>query len=262
MFPSSFGHGFLDFDTLDDHSDIAGLVANEKDKVQETSLDGLESLVGGSSFFTRNAGLGNETSINTALSAAGSSHANTESSSVINTSLLLTQQLNPSYQSIIMQITALSNRVMHLERQLAILANMAVPAATQSSKQLSREQLDSYCNEKLKETTDPTNVELNQLAGVIERDYPEIPRKSIISQIRKWFRKRREDFTTKINNALKDYYKKELGANGGPARLLHLLDRDEVNVGEVIKRASLNVPDTPKLRHFCKEKMKSFIERQ
>lgn len=61
--------------------------------------------------------------------------------------------------------------------------------------------LDSVCHQEFALQPNPSNVDLNRMASLIEPNYPHASRKEILSIIRKWFRKKRDEDGQKVFNA-------------------------------------------------------------
>lgn len=90
----------------------------------------------------------------------------------------------------------------------------SAPTTTTSSsnREVTRSHLDRYCMPVIEVSPNPNAASINRVAAELEEIYETLDRKAIVSQIRRWFRKRREEMSTRIVSAF---------------RRLHRLPREE-----------------------------------
>lgn len=124
-----------------------------------------------------------------------------------------------------------------------------------------RVDLDQACNPVWAETPEPTNLQLQEIATILEGRFGNIGRKELISNVRKWFRKRREELGIKLLNSFKEIYKTDLLSPEKSASIKLQFEDNTIELDEIIEGAKLAVPDNAKVRKFCREKLLNFMER-
>lgn len=130
---------------------------------------------------------------------------------------LESEQLSPSamYQ-LILQLNA---RITALEQHIygAMRVNMqtqpgqrGISVQTQGQqsglqKLIKVRELDSYCQDLIKATFEPSIVELNQFCQRLNHAFPQYPMKVRVSSVRKWFRKKRDELGQHVFAACEEH---------------------------------------------------------
>lgn len=172
------------------------------------------------------------------------------------------------------QFRMLLGRIIHLEgivHRLAIACNLGeiamnpvaeVPLRHPPSKEISRGNLDRVCIPVLKNTAEPSNPQLSDLANELFQTHSHIHPKMVISQIRKWFRKRREEMGARVISAFKRLHVRRLIADENKAQLLEELLTERLALSEVIEEARLELTNQEAALAFARMKCVSFLKRQ
>ena len=131
--------------------------------------------------------------------------------------------------------------------------------ASQQHKEITRGHLDRYCLPVLEKTADPPVNVINRIAQELETIYKQLDHKVIVSQVRKWFRKRREEMAARIVSALKRRHpnsvineREELAAR---------IERDEAELAEIVKYARLEIGEDGAAMEFGKQKILAHLRR-
>lgn len=122
--------------------------------------------------------------------------------------------------------------------------------------------LDDLCLPLFTRKPNPSTVELNQLVRAIERNYPRVEKKKMLSVIRRWFRKRRDDNGQKVFAAcisvLVPLIEQGLPVDGIQRSVR---ERDQL-YSELAEQASIEITNAQAAHEFLLEKIKSFIDRR
>lgn len=170
------------------------------------------------------------------------------------------------------QLSRLQSRVARLEilvHQIAFSTNLThlvdgavdVSGRGALSGEISRGELDRVCLPVLQETAEPSHAKLSELARELETTHRHINFKIILSQVRKWFRKRREEMGTRITAAFRKFYGSRLADEAGQAGLIRELEEESLPLNDVIKEARLDVGREEAALIFARCKCISFIKR-
>lgn len=158
------------------------------------------------------------------------------------------------------QIQLLAQRVLSLEtvvRGILPLLNQGVMPA---SVELKRTQLDRYCLPAFESSPEPTPMALHQLARRIEAQHPHVDSRSLLSSIRRWFRKKREEVGLKIITALRKTHPDSLSEKR--EEILSLITSEAFDMESLIHEARLALNTTPPLTDFCRNKILTFLHRK
>lgn len=137
-----------------------------------------------------------------------------------------------------------------------------IPVAS-SRREITRSHLDRHCMPVIEVSPNPNAAAINRIAVDLEETYKTLDRKVIVSQIRRWFRKRREEMSTRIVNAFRRRHRlpREEDMEAWEL-LLRQLDREEINLAPIVNDARLEIADSVMARQFAKEKLVSFLKRR
>lgn len=124
---------------------------------------------------------------------------------------------------------------------------------------VSKSCLDRVCTSTLDHTYDPSKTQLTELAMVVERYVPNIDRRTIMSAIRKWFRKRREEMGARVFQ----YCRSELRVPTQEiAGFVRGLRQNRQLLDTIIVKASIEIKRKETAREFVVEKIESFFRRK
>lgn len=123
--------------------------------------------------------------------------------------------------------------------------------------------LDRACMELFECAPEPTPHQLTALVARLVDEHPGIEYRSLLSLIRKWFRKRREDVGNRLLTAIK---RKNPDFKMKRARLAHNYQTGLADICQLVEEARLPLPKDPQGREvfiaFCKKKVIGHLERQ
>lgn len=160
----------------------------------------------------------------------------------------------------------LNFRVAALESTVGLyfpsLPNRIDTRSPEASNQLKLRDLDFMCLPFFCVMPNPTSVQLNRLVSQLEATLSQFGRKTLLSNVRKWFRKRRDDNGQKVFAACNDII---------PEKLKEGIQIDDIRadikahgqIFELIKSLSaIEITETDSLNAFLQEKIKSFLDRR
>lgn len=144
---------------------------------------------------------------------------------------------------------------------------MVVPPLTTRStrsppkKDISRGHLDRFCLPVLEKTPEPSRAALSDISQRLAPLYDHLDRKSTLSQIRKWFRKRREEMTSRLIGALRRRYASLLGELESINSTRQDIQNEIFDLTPIISEAKLEIAEEEEARSFAKQKLLAFLER-
>ncbi|PJF20075.1 hypothetical protein PSACC_00108 [Paramicrosporidium saccamoebae] len=119
---------------------------------------------------------------------------------------------------------------------------------------LSAQNLDDNCQPVFDTTPEPTNMQINAIMKRLDGDFPNLDRRRMQSQVKKWFRKRRERVGGRIITAFSRLYGEE--AKSQKQAFLKELDDSETICDNIIKGAGINFTNHGAKIQFCRDKIK------
>ncbi len=134
-------------------------------------------------------------------------------------------------------------------------------AAAEYNSLVSRVHLDRYCLPVLEEQPEPSTVAINGIVHELEMLYPTMESKQITSQIRKWFRKRREEMATRVVSAFKRRTAHFLHDLSDVALISAQIEHGVYDLSDVIRDARLELPDYAIAYRFAATKILSHLNR-
>jgi hypothetical protein len=110
-------------------------------------------------------------------------------------------------------IQNLQARLLHLHHSIAYVQQLKQqrmpPIAGHSqviASGLSKREMDAYCIRLFEESPEPGEDQISTIVDAIQRRHPVEERRTTLSGVRKWFRKKREEVSLHLSNALHRYY--------------------------------------------------------
>jgi hypothetical protein len=128
-------------------------------------------------------------------------------------------------------------------------------------KDVQRTVLDRVCIPTLEVNYDPDKGKLLEIVSQLEKHFLHIDRRVLMSAVRKWFRKRREEMGTRIFFLCKSQEIFDVS----PANVREFLRGLKTNndlLDKVRARAFLEIKDVEKAREFTAEKIDSYFRRK
>jgi hypothetical protein len=119
---------------------------------------------------------------------------------------------------------------------------------------LSMQILDDHCQPIFDITPQPTNVQINAIMRQLDEEFPALDRRQMQSQVKKWFRKRRERASGRIITAFNRIYGKETKSQ--KFSLLEQLDSSETICDSITKAAEISFTNHGAKIQFCRDKIK------
>lgn len=182
----------------------------------------------------------------------------------------LTSYVQAEVTSCASRITLLENKVQQLTLQLrsshagsqaSILSE--AQAGPSQSREISRGHLDRYCLRTLEQSPEPTAASLSAIAQKIAENshYEHLDRKTIMSQVRKWFRKRREEMGTRLVSALKRRHLQHLTRQVEVEQLRSEIRNNNFDLAHIMAEAKLEIVNEEEATAFAKHKLLSFLDR-
>lgn len=109
----------------------------------------------------------------------------------------------------------------------------------------------------------PTNTQQNECCRQLEQAYPRSDRRIILSEVRRWFRKRREEMTSRIMTACRNLILLEgliLNLNQPPSAqeieaTISTILNNAALMDQIREEANLEVVQEQCAREFCMEKV-------
>ncbi|PJF20065.1 hypothetical protein PSACC_00107 [Paramicrosporidium saccamoebae] len=160
--------------------------------------------------------------------------------------------------SVHLRLTRLEEAVTTLSRERSTQDDLGVEL---NQREISRGHLDRFCLPVLEATPEPTVISFNRVAQQLNNIYLRLDRKSILSQVRKWFRKRREEMGGRIASSVKRHFSQSLKDTDSIRELIDLVERDECDLSVIINDARLEITNNVEAKLFTKQKILSFLAR-
>jgi hypothetical protein len=160
--------------------------------------------------------------------------------------------------SIHLRLTRLEETVMALSKERGADES---PSVEINQREISRGHLDRFCLPVLETAPEPTVAAFNRVAQQLGSIYRQLDRKSILSQVRKWFRKRREEMGGRIASSVKRKLSRSLKDKDGIRELIDQVEKDECDLSAIINDARLEITGAEEAKSFTKQKTLSFLAR-
>lgn len=122
--------------------------------------------------------------------------------------------------------------------------------------------LDSVCHQEFARSPNPSNVDLNRLASIIEPNYPHASRKEILSIIRKWFRKKRDEDGQKVFNACNLILQPMILDGTSVEDIKEMLQTDDGLRRRLLDSANLCIADEEQAGIFLDQKVSAYFSRR
>ncbi len=173
---------------------------------------------------------------------------------------------------------SLMHRIAALESVVALLASqMGIPATTvavpprqtagRASSEIQRNHLDRMCRELLEATAEPDNASMGAVSEAIQamEQYRHVAHRTILSQVRRWFRKRREEMGMRVISVFRRRYAHDLLSDAGVGALLAALEAENplvcLDLGPVLAEARIEVRAPDEADRFARGKIGGFLRR-
>ena len=166
------------------------------------------------------------------------------------------------------EFASITTRLARLEaivQQLPVVASWAEiqqPAVSADTREVSRGHLDRYCLPVLEVSPGPPAATINRMAQDLEGIYRHLDRRNIVSQIRKWFRKRREEMGSRILSALRRQYSDILSEDQLAREFQSKVESGQIDLMGVVADAKLEISDERAALTFARQKILSFLSRR
>jgi len=130
-----------------------------------------------------------------------------------------------------------------------------------SVKDVQRNILDKICLPLLEQCYDPDKGQLLVLVDELEKHFYHIDRRVLMSAVRKWFRKRREEMGTRVFMVCKCPEVISVQPEDLKEFLRSLKDNTEL-LDRIRSKVFLEIKDAEQARAFCVEKVDSYFRRK
>lgn len=126
-----------------------------------------------------------------------------------------------------------------------------------------REHLDRLCTPQLQLSPNPSTRELNIIVDELASYHCGIERPSLLSSARKWFRKRREYMTSRINASCeKVFYEDRIVSEEALKNVIARIDAEPELVERVRELSALDLARNEAADKFLREKMAGYLKAQ
>jgi hypothetical protein len=119
-------------------------------------------------------------------------------------------------------------------------------------------QLDRHCVSLFEKHPEPTVIQLAGLVRSLEDVFPGHDRRELLSLVRRWFRKKREEVGLKVVAALKRMYGDLKSKRDEVAKALQ---NETFDFGTLIEETRLCLEGTPAVIEFCRDKINCQLRR-
>lgn len=131
---------------------------------------------------------------------------------------------------------------------------------------ITRSHLDFYCNPTIEDTPEPSVSEIAKITLQIGTLYKHLDSKQITSQIRRWFRKRREEMGIRIIHSFRKKFKRDLSDDQSFKKIRDLLEIPDgkdghISISCILNECDLEVKNRKNADLFARSKICSFIDR-
>lgn len=131
-----------------------------------------------------------------------------------------------------------------------------------ASSRLKLRDLDHICLPFFCSQPNPTSVQLNRLVSQLETTLSEYGRKTLLSNVRKWFRKRRDDNGQKVFAACSEIIPGKLKSGVQTEAIREDIRAHGEIYEQITELSAVEITDTESLHTFLSEKIKSFLDRR
>ena len=152
----------------------------------------------------------------------------------------------------------LKRKIVMLENRIEYLNEVIKRKESMSSSTIPMIFLDECCENSFCLTPTPSKSQLNSLLASIDAAFPDNDRKTTQSEIRKWFRKRREKTTIKLCNLLErnhPNFKEEEERN----ILLATITTDDAYVSELLRTVGVLFEDEEAGIQYFRDRLKNHL---
>jgi len=149
----------------------------------------------------------------------------------------------------------------HLNRRIGFLEQTPQYNEPQTRRNIRRVQLDRFCLPVLEVNPEPSGAQLHSIGREMEQAYPGHESSLLLSLIRRWFRKRREELSLKTINSFRRLYDLALGDVIGRKQIIESLAEGSFDLSRVVEEAELPLIDRACAVRFCRKKILSYLNR-
>jgi hypothetical protein len=118
------------------------------------------------------------------------------------------------------------------------------------------------CHREFALHPNPANVDLNRMASQIEPNHPQASRKEILSVIRKWFRKKRDEDGQKVFNACNIILQPMIQEGATVEDIKERLQTDDALRRRLLECANLCIADEEQAGLFLDQKVNAYFSRR
>lgn len=122
--------------------------------------------------------------------------------------------------------------------------------------------LDPICLPLFRQKPNPSNTDFIQLCRVLERSNPKLERKRVLSALRRWFRKKRDENGQKVFSACTSILLPRIEAGISIDDLRDSLAQNSQLFNAISEQALLEISDPNSASVFLREKIESFLSRR
>jgi hypothetical protein len=155
-----------------------------------------------------------------------------------------------------LMLTQMAQRIANLE---VIIRQLIPMIQRQSPPEIRKSQLDRHCQPLFQNSPEPGQQELIQLARVVEESFPGHERRALMSAVRRWFRKKREEIGLKVVSALKRFYGDRL--IGEKLNIMTRLQEGSFEYAAILEEASIVLELNDAVISFCRDKIMAHVQR-
>lgn len=159
----------------------------------------------------------------------------------------------------------LNRRVSSLEYQFTekfVSSNEpALYPVSDTPEQVTRTDLDRVCMPTFRECVEPIGSQLHVITSELETSFPNISRKCLLSLVRKWFRKRREELTFRLLQYFRSKHDIDLVNGESRAALFRSISEGRYDFRPIIRASHVSLQENEHILQFHKEKVVAFLEK-
>lgn len=174
----------------------------------------------------------------------------------------LVGRLSEGEQLIFLQIGHLNRRIGFLqETVMRLLERTPLHNESETRRNIRRVHLDRFCLPVLEVNPEPTGAQLHSIGREMEEAYPGHEPSLLLSLIRRWFRKRREELSLKTINSFRRLYDLTPEDFIGRSQIIESLREGSFDLSRVVEGAELPLIDRECAERFCRKKILSYLSR-
>ena len=135
-----------------------------------------------------------------------------------------------------------------------------------SSTSISRSHLDLFCTPMMTLTPEVSVAQIAKITLDLEPLYTNMGSKNIASQVRKWFRKRREEMGIRIITSFRNRFETVLCDENAVKNLRRRLDinlgqEDYLSIKDILEESDLEIRNLEAADSFARSKLRAFLDR-